>query len=107
VIPDFSSKKVSKKELRLNPLVKRVLGKTSHYRMRERLKNKCEEYSSQYIKGDESYTSQTCGFCGHVSKTAINPRTRMYSCSKCELDIDRDLNGARNILLKNHELVFR
>jgi len=107
LIPEFSSKKVSKKELGLNPLTKQVFGQMSHYKMRQRLKNKCEEYTSQYIIADESYTTQTCGHCGFVDKTAIDPVTRMYKCTICGLEIDRDLNGARAILIKNGELVFR
>jgi len=106
LIPNFSSKNVSKKENKLHPLTKRVLGQLSHYKMRERLQGKCEEYSSQYIEVDESYTTQTCGVCGEINKEVKTNKERKYKCRKCKIEIDRDLNGARNIMIKNRTMVF-
>jgi len=82
MIPDSSSKKVSSKSGNLNPLTKRVLGQMSHYIMRQRLKGKCEEYSSQYIEVNESYTSQTCGVCGEINKEVNTNKKRKYICKK-------------------------
>jgi len=46
---------------------------------------------------NESYTSKTCGNCGHVHyKLGGN---RIFKCPHCEIQISRDVNGARNILL--------
>ena len=103
VMPNFSSQNVSSN---LNPLTKRVLGKMSHSKMRIRLQEKCEEYSCHYIVGDESYTTITCGNCGAENKGVRNNKERLYICSKCKYTTDRDLNGSRNILMKNHEMVF-
>jgi len=107
MIPNFSSKKVSSRKYNLNPLTKRVLGQLSHYRMRERLQEKCKEYSSQYIEVDESYTTQTCGVCGTLNKEVNTNKERIYQCKKCGLEVDRDLNGARNILIKNRKKIIR
>ena len=41
-------------------------------------------------------TTQTCCRCGFKQKLELNERT--YKCQKCGLEIDRDLNGAWNIL---------
>lgn len=50
------------------------------------------------IEVEESWTSKTCSGCGKIN----NPgRSKIYECSRCDLVIDRDINGARNILLKN------
>ena len=40
--------------------------------------------------------TQTCCRCGFKQKVELNERT--YKCPKCGLEIDRDLNGAWNIL---------
>jgi transposase len=106
VMPNFSSQSVSSKKKGLNPLSKRVLGKLSHSKMRIRLQEKCEEYSCHYIVGDESYTTITCGKCGAENKGVRNDKQRLYKCSECKYTTDRDLNGSRNILMKNHAMVF-
>jgi putative transposase len=45
---------------------------------------------------DERYTSKTCGLCDNV-KHDLGAAKR-YICDKCGYDVDRDVNGARNIL---------
>jgi putative transposase len=45
---------------------------------------------------DERYTSKTCGLCNNV-KHDLGVAKR-YICDKCGYDVDRDVNGARNIL---------
>jgi len=47
---------------------------------------------------DESYTSKTCTKCGEQNKNLGS--SKHFKCSKCGLEIDRDINGARNIYLK-------
>jgi putative transposase len=46
---------------------------------------------------DESYTSKTCTNCGVMNDVKDSER---YECKSCKIEIDRDLNGARNIMLK-------
>ena len=46
----------------------------------------------------ESYTSCTCGVCGEINKMG---GSEIYLCQSCGLEIDRDVTGARNILIKN------
>jgi putative transposase len=45
---------------------------------------------------DESYTSKTCGLCNTVKRNL--GAAKRYLCDKCGYDVDRDVNGARNIL---------
>ena len=47
---------------------------------------------------DESYTSMTCGNCGIRNKQLGGNET--FYCEKCNFETHRDINGARNILLK-------
>jgi putative transposase len=58
-------------------------------------------YNKKLIIVDESYTSCTCGQCGHINNIKGN---EVFKCSKCYLKIDRDAGGSRNILLKNLKL---
>jgi transposase len=48
---------------------------------------------------DERYTSKTCGLCNNV-KHDLGAAKR-YLCDKCGYDVDRDVNGARNILARS------
>jgi len=48
-------------------------------------------------------TSQCCGVCGKLSKTYVD---REKECDHCKIKINRDINGARNILLKNYKEVI-
>ena len=47
----------------------------------------------------EYYTSKTCTKCGNIKHDLKN--ADIYKCNSCNLKIDRDTNGARNILLRN------
>jgi len=50
------------------------------------------------IEVEEAWTSKTCSGCGKIG----NPGwSKTFKCKRCGLVIDRDINGARNILLKN------
>ena len=41
-------------------------------------------------------TTQTCSFCGYRQKVRLSERT--FKCQKCGVEIDRDVNSAKNIL---------
>ena len=61
------------------------------------MENKCKEYNVNYKLTDESYTSKICSFC---SKESTINKNRLLNCD-CGLQLDRDINGSINILLKN------
>lgn len=70
----------------------------NHCNFIKRLKNACTRYDCLYLKTNEYHTSKSCSLCkdGYydpgVSKT--------YTCPCCGGVIDRDANGARNILMR-------
>lgn len=68
-----------------------------HYKFRQRLIAKAQLVGCHVVHPDESYTTQGCTRCGH--RQAMGGR-RTYVCASCGLRIDRDINSARNILLK-------
>ena len=100
LLPDFRISGMVKSK-KLPRITKRMLYMFSFFRFKERLKYKCKIYNKKLIIVDESYTSQTCGDCGCRNHMKGN---EVYSCKDCDLVIDRDVNGARNILLKNLRL---
>lgn len=68
-----------------------------HYLFQTRLKQKCKERGNILILCTEEYTSKTCGHCGKIKKIGGK---EVFDCDSCKIKIDRDVNGARNILLK-------
>lgn len=100
VPPKEKKKEITKmyKEKRLSKRVKFVLNQLSHYKFKQHLANKCNEYGCELKIVTEEYTSQCCSRCGILSDKYTN---RLKTCLSCNLSIDRDLNGSRNILIKN------
>lgn len=90
--------KIYNKKKRLNKKVKFTLGMLSHYRFRQHLSNKCAEYGCDLKVITEEHTSITCTKCG-IRSSVYNKREK--NCTVCGYKIDRDVNGSRNILLKN------
>ena len=43
-------------------------------------------------------TSQTCSDCGELLKNKLTLNQRMFRCEACKLELDRDVNSARNVL---------
>ena len=69
----------------------------SHYRFKEFLRFKCKEYSCELKEVSEAYTSKTCSYCGKIHNIGSK---KVMKCS-CGANVDRDLNGARGIYLRN------
>lgn len=97
VIPDFRISGMVRQK-KLTRMTKRLLYMFSFHAFLTKLKFKCKNTNTKlYIVGEE-YTSKTCTRCGkinHVGSSCI------YRCEDCKLVIDRDVNGSRNIMIKN------
>lgn len=65
----------------------------------DKLKIKGVELGKRVIIVDESYTSKTCYECGYNHK--IDKKQRICKCENCGNLVDRDINGAINILQKS------
>ena len=96
--------KCYRRQRRLNRKVCFVLNQLSHYKFKQHIQHKSEEYGCKVYIVTEEYTSQAC-VCGELSKNYNSDRVKQ--CTHCGVRIDRDLNGARNIFLKNHLSVVR
>ena len=73
-----------------------------HYTFLEKLKCKCKERNVGLMIVDEAYTTKTCGCCGSLVNVGSS---ETFCCSSCTYSADRDVNGARNILLKHMRVV--
>lgn len=100
---DIRTFKEKTRKSRLNRRVKFTLNQLSHYSFRQHLIHKCNEYGCQIDVVNESYTSMCCTKCGYLSKNYIK---RTKKCTYCGFEINRDINGARNILMKNHNHIL-
>ena len=99
VIPHFESKSMSnRKNRKINKTTTRNMLGLSHYKFLQKLEFKCKEYQRNLIITSEEYTSKTCGNCGLINQKPGGSKT--FNCNKCNVTIDRDINGARNILIK-------
>ena len=104
LLPDFRVQQMvikTKSGVRLGRLTKRLMNMFSFYKFKVKLAYKCKEYGKKLLIVDESFTSCTCGNCGNITRLKGK---EVYNCGRCNLEIDRDINGARNILIKNSTL---
>jgi len=100
LIGDLHIKEILKK---MDKGSSRMVNILRHYEFKTRLQYSAQKTGNEVHIVDESYTSKTCGKCGNVdSKLGSN---REYNCKKCGISIDRDINGARNILIKNYDKI--
>ena len=70
----------------------------SHGFFIERLKFKISQSNNKLIIANESYTSKMCGNCWVLNNELGS--AKIFKCTNCGVEIDRDVNGARNILIK-------
>ena len=96
-IGDWSTKNTSCCSKNMDPITKRISLSLRYYEFLQKLEYKCKEYNSNFHLTDESYTSKTCSNCSNES--TIN-KDRLLTCN-CGINLDRDINGCINILLKN------
>ena len=96
ILPPFESKKIDKK---LSSTDTRILKCLSYYKFKERLRKKAETMNIFVDEKEEYYTSKTCTKCGNIDYNLGNKNE--YNCKKCDIILERDYNGARNIMLRN------
>lgn len=80
-----------------NRHLSRVIQEQCFYKFMSFMKYKCEELGIEFIQVDRFYpSSKTCCYCGSI-KSDLKLSDRIYSCSECGLEIDRDFNAAINL----------
>lgn len=80
--------------------VKRHAYQLCHFKFKERLKHRCQQMkNSKVLIVSEAWTTKTCSGCGWIWSD-MTTKDRMFTCKSCKLEIDRDINGARNIMIR-------
>lgn len=100
IIGNMSTKSIIKNSPKnnLTSYVKRVASLMKLFTFKQRLEYKCTRRKIGYMEVDEAYTSKTCTKCGEIKNNLGG--SKVYKCDNCNLILDRDINGARNIYLK-------
>lgn len=101
LIPSFgTSQMVKRMGRKINKSTAWKMLTWSHYSFRMRLINKAKEYPGvRVVTVTEEYTSKTCTRCGKINMKLGG--SKEFKCNNgCGMVLDRDFNGARNILLK-------
>lgn len=100
ILPPFEvSKMVTKSKRKLNAKSVRQMLTWSHYKLKERLLYKSQTSGTNVFIKTEEWSSKTCTNCLRINHKLGGSKT--YNCSNCHVVLDRDLNGARNIFMKN------
>ena len=61
------------------------------------LEHQATKTGVEVVKIPAAYSSQRCSQCGSITKTRLKLSDRVFRCSDCGLEIDRDRNAARNL----------
>lgn len=100
LLPSFETQQMLKKFGRkINSKAAKAMSTWSHYKFKQHLLNKSREYANcEVVICTEEYTTKTCGSCGELHNKIGAAKT--FMCPHCDFVGDRDINGARNILIK-------
>lgn len=98
-LPTFETQQMVKKgKRRLATKTARAMVTLSHYRFKQTLKHQAIKHGGIVVDVTEEYTSKTCSKCGHIH-TKLGG-SKIFKCPECGHTLDRDKNGAFNIMLK-------
>ena len=80
-----------------NKHLSKAIQEQNLYEFKRQLEYKCKWYGVELIIADRFYpSSKTCSKCGSVKKD-LKLSDRVYKCSECGLEMDRDLNASINL----------
>ena len=80
-----------------NKHLSKAIQEQNFYSIRTKLINKCKDRNIELRLVDTFYpSSKTCSCCGSIKKD-LKLNNRIYKCSNCGLEIDRDYNASINL----------
>ena len=96
ILPTFETKQMTKKGRKLRKRTVREMLNLGFYKFAQTLKWMCEKYGKTLVMCSEEYTSKTRSWDGVIHPKLGSAR----SISDGVITVDRDINGARGIMLK-------
>ena len=93
-----TSQMVLKSARKLNRKSVRNMLTWSHAKFATHLEQMASRNRVLVVRCNESYTSKTCTNCGHIHTKLSG--SKVFNCPNCGIRIARDVNGARNIMLR-------
>jgi len=96
-------KEITIEDLNVNGMLKnhhlaRVISDVGMHEFRRQLEYKSQLRGNKLIIADRWYpSSKQCSDCGYINQ-GLKLSDRIFSCPKCNLKIDRDLNASINLL---------
>ena len=79
--------------------VRKQVNKWSFFQFEQFLTYKAMAKGCRVVYVDARYTSQRCSKCGHIHKHNRQCQS-LFKCRNCGFQLNADLNGSRNIVLK-------
>lgn len=93
-----TSQMVLKSQRKINRKSVRNMLTWSHGKFASHLEQMAIRKGVLVVRCNEAYTSKTCTNCGHIHNNLGG--SKIYKCPQCSHVIARDINGARNIMLR-------
>ena len=97
------------KNMMKNHCLAKSISDVSWGEMFRMLEYKSVGHGKTYIKVPPQYTTQRCSSCGNVltEEERLKLKDREWTCPKCGIHHDRDINSAKNILGKGLSILNR
>jgi len=104
----ITCEKLSVQKMLGNKELSKKISDASFYEIIRQLEYKSKFKGKLFYQIDTYYpSSQECHVCGNVDKRYKRLNERMYKCSKCQNEIDRDLNASINIMFEGLKLYMK
>ena len=100
--------KLTVQKMLSNKELSKKISDSSFYEIIRQLKYKSKNKGKLFYQIDTYYpSSQKCHICGNIDKKYKDLIERVYKCSKCQNEIDRDLNASINIMYEGVKLYMK
>lgn len=102
-LTSFQASNMRSKQTRISSKTSRAMLMWSHYKFKMMLEYRMKWTGGKVVEYEEHYTTKTCSRCGRINHNITHEK--VFRCLSCELTMDRGMNAAPNIFLKNEHLL--